>query len=334
MDVPNTASASAVPSTPVALSSDLIDQLVSRVTVEVTKQISSLLPGPHHNSASLTEVPLVDPAGLVPPTADAVVADAVVQDVIQQTHVSLTGEPGVTPSSSLPSELFTSVSVPVDARVPLKLKSKIWNHEYIDFGHLLVNPTLEGKFQLTLQNSDATSSPSLSFESVTKPKKIYSIDTWLPAFHVFVGVYTSRYPTEAPSLMKYGEIVQDLAVRGHNWRFYDENFRFLRQTQSSTLPWGAVHFELWLRSQQGSSKRNSGSLVPNNGKLGRLLNVPNGYCYKFHKGVDCPGCNYKHACFKWEGAHQAIRCTFRGPNRNSDQLPLPAKSSLANTSKQ
>ena len=228
----------------------------------------------------------MDPAGLVPPTADAVVADAVVQDVIQQTHVSLTGEPGVTPSSSLPSELFTSVSVPVDARVPLKLKSKIWNHEYIDFGHLLVNPTLEGKFQLTLQNSDGTSSPSLSFESVKKPKKIYSIDTWLPAFHVFVGVYTSRYTTEAPSLMKYGEIVQDLAVRGHNWRFYDENFRFLRQTQSSTLPWGAVHFELWLRSQQGSSKRNSGSLVPNNAKLGRLLNVPNGYCYKFHKGVD------------------------------------------------
>ena len=229
VDVPSTASASAVPSTPVALSSDLIDQLVSRVTVEVTKQISSLLPGLHHNSASLTEVPLVDPTGLVPPTSQA---DAVVQDVIQQTHVSLTGEPGVTPLSSLPSELFTSVSVPVDARVPLKLKSKIWNHEYIDFGHLLVNPTLEGKFQLTLQNSDGTSSPSLSFESVTKPKKTYSIDTWLTAFHVFVGVYTSLYPTEAPSLMKYGEIVQDLAVRGHNWRFYDENFQKFLDTCS------------------------------------------------------------------------------------------------------
>ena len=31
--------------------------------------------------------------------------------------------------------------------------------------------------------------------------------------------------------MKYGDIVQDLADRGQNWRFYDENFRFLRQTQ-------------------------------------------------------------------------------------------------------
>ena len=240
----------------------------------------------------------------------------------------------MTPSSSLPSELFTSVSAPVDARVPLKLKSKIWNQEYIDFGHLLVNPNLEGKFQLTLQNSDETSSPSLSFESVTKPKKIYNIDTWLTAFHVFVGVYTSRYPTEAPSLMKYGEIVQDLAVRGHNWRFYDESFRLLRQTQSSTLPWGAVHFELWLRSQQGSSRRNSGSLGHSSAKPGHLLNVPTGYCYKFHKGVDCPGCSYKHACFKCDGAHPAIRGNFRDPKRNSNPLPRPVKPPLANASKQ
>ena len=33
--------------------------------------------------------------------------------------------------------------------------------------------------------------------------------------------------------MKYGDIVQDLADRGQNWRFYDEIFRFLRQTQRS-----------------------------------------------------------------------------------------------------
>jgi len=91
----------------VALSSDLIDQLVSRVTVEVTKQISSLLPSSssvpalHHNSPPLTEVSVMDPAGSVAPTSQA---NAVVQDVIQQTHVALTGEPGVTPSSNLPSK--------------------------------------------------------------------------------------------------------------------------------------------------------------------------------------------------------------------------------------
>ena len=136
-------------STSVALSSDLIDQLVSRVTVEVTKQISSLLPSSlsvpalQHNSPPLTEVSVMDLAGSVAPTSQA---NAVVQDVIHQTHVALTGEPGVTPSSNLPSELFTSVSIPFDAQVRLKLKSKIWNQEHIDFGNPLVNPTLEGKF--------------------------------------------------------------------------------------------------------------------------------------------------------------------------------------------
>ena len=30
--------------------------------------------------------------------------------------------------------------------------------------------------------------------------------------------------------MKYSEIIRDLAARGYNWRYYDENFRYLRQT--------------------------------------------------------------------------------------------------------
>ena len=30
-------------------------------------------------------------------------------------------------------------------------------------------------------------------------------------------------------LMKYCEIIRDLAARGCNWRYYDENYRDLRQ---------------------------------------------------------------------------------------------------------
>ena len=47
--------------------------------------------------------------------------------------------------------------------------------------------------------------------------------------------------------MKYGELIQDLAGRGHNWRFYDENFRFLRQAHGPALPWDRIHGELWLK---------------------------------------------------------------------------------------
>ena len=128
----------------------------------------------------------------------------------------------------------------------MKLKTKIWQWEYIDFGSLLVNPTLDGKLKLTIHKSNEGLSPSLALEPLNKPNKISSIELWLQAFHVFVGIYASRYPTEAPGLMKYGSTIQDIAARGHNWRFYDENFRFLHQSQATSLPRGTVHWELWL----------------------------------------------------------------------------------------
>jgi hypothetical protein len=57
---------------------------------------------------------------------------------------------------------------------------------------------------------------------------MYSIDAWTSAFQIFVGVYTSKFPQEAPDLMKYAEVVRDLAARGANWRLvYDTQFRSL-----------------------------------------------------------------------------------------------------------
>ena len=71
----------------------------------------------------------------------------------------------------------------------------------------------------------------------------------------FLGLY--KYRTESPALMKYGSIIHDLAARGHNWRFYDENFRFIRQSHVSSLPWGIIHSELWLRSHSSTSASKS-----------------------------------------------------------------------------
>ena len=37
---------------------------------------------------------------------------------------------------------------------------------------------------------------------------------------------------------KYGDILRDLAARGHNWGFYDENFCYLKhQSQQQILKW-------------------------------------------------------------------------------------------------
>ena len=230
------------------------------------------------------------------------------------------------PSLPRPQDPFTSINLPVDARVAVKLKTKIWQQEYIDFGSLLVNPTLDGNFQLTIQKSTEGLSPTLALEPLNKPKKISSIDTWLQAFHVFVGVYASRYPDEAPGLMKYGSTIQDLAVRGHNWRFYDESFSFLRHSQDTSLPWGSVHWELWLRFQRPLKKLPTSVTGT---KLVSPISIPRGHCdgllFKYHRSGDCAGCSFKHSCCKCEGAHRALHCNFRGLRGNpQDLFPGPS----------
>ena len=42
----------------------------------------------------------------------------------------------------------------------------------------------------------------------------------------FVGAYTKQFPHEAPALMKYGEIIQDLAGRGPQLEILRREFSF------------------------------------------------------------------------------------------------------------
>ena len=297
-----------------------LDQLVARVTAEVTKQLQPLMAtaGSQHSIPTrVTQENGTSNSGSGP------VEVPVVEDAVRAVGSTLAGEGGMLSGAAKPNEVFTSVNLPVDARVPAKIKTKIWQEEFIDFGSLLVQPHLDEKFQITIHNSKEGSSPSLALEPLNKAKRITSIDTWIQAFHVFVGVYTGRYPQEAPGLMKYGATIQDLAARGHNWRFYDDNFRFLRQSQATALPWGNIHWELWLRSQNSPTRS-----PPLNGKSVSPGQVPRGYCYKFHRGGDCSGCSFKHSCWKCEGLHRGLQCNFRtfsGNGVNSSQFRRPRK---------
>ena len=96
-------------------------------------------------------------------------------------------------------------------------------HEYVDFGLLLNNKKDHDSFNLCLSNDMPTSNnqPRITLEPKQKSKHINSIEMWVTAYQIFVGVYTQRYPTEAPFLIKYSEIIKDLAARGYNWRYYD-----------------------------------------------------------------------------------------------------------------
>ena len=116
------------------------------------------------------------------------------------------------PGTQCANDVFMSVTLPIDARIPPKIRSKIIQNEFVDFGSLLVNPAFEDKFRITLQPSQEGSSPSLALEPVNKAKRITSIDVWLQAFHVYVGIFTAQSPHEAPGLMKYRVTIKDLFV--------------------------------------------------------------------------------------------------------------------------
>lgn len=240
--------------------------------------------------------------------------------------------------SPLPNRIFQSVSVPIDARVPIKIKNKIWNEEFVDFGSLLSNPVHDNKYQLSVQGSGSGQAAALTLEPVTKAKVIQTIDVWMNAFRIFVGVYTRKFPQEAPALMKYGDIVQDLAARGQNWRFYDENFRFLRQNQASDLLWSGIHWELWLRSQYSPTQNKQAILPPRRQAMDSMrqsLFVPRGYCIRFHNGSHCAGnCSFNHACFKCEGMHRAKQCNFRGPAKTPPSKPTAAARSYSTNTNQ
>ena len=153
---------------------------------------------------------------------------------------SLSAGMSISNSNDKPSEVnFTSVAIDLEARVSAKLKAKIWANEYVDFGALLSSFPDDEKFVLSFNNNDGKS-PSLCLEP-SKPKpKFLSLGQGQAAYNTFVAVYTVKYPLKVAALLKYCEVVRDVANKSGNWCYYDQQFRYLRQTNPEKFPWDRV----------------------------------------------------------------------------------------------
>ena len=55
--------------------------------------------------------------------------------------------------------------------------------------------------------------------------------------------------------MKYCEVVRDIVSKPGDWLFYDEQFRYIRQSAPVSYPWDTIHWELWLRAVTNSRAR-------------------------------------------------------------------------------
>ena len=162
---------------------------------------------------------------------------------------------------------YTPTDQPVDMKVSEKIRNMIWSNQYIDLG-VLLDPTLEHnkpKFEFVGQSG----------ESVTiAPKKparlINGLGQWCSAFTVFINIYCQKYPNELPMLFTYMNTIKKLSHRNGLYLTYDEEFRYMRQSQP--LPWNITHSGLWLecrdnpnhsKNQKGGKNRNQNGFRTN-----------------------------------------------------------------------
>ena len=235
-------------------------------------------------------------------------------------------EPGL--DSQAPKQFFSSVAVSLSSRVSSKVKVKIWSNEYLDFGTLLSFSPNNQKYSLSLASSDGeTTRPHLTLEPSQPVKKIQTINQWLSAFNIFVAIYSEKLPTDTPKLMKYCEIVRDIAAKPGDWLYYDEQFRFIRQSAPAQYPWDAIHWELWLKAV--TNFRPKTQFSSDKGPLrSRSQSFPRGTCWRFHAGKVCNGCRFEHICYKCGSKHPATQCSSSQPKTH------PVKAGISNVAAQ
>ena len=259
---------------------------------------------------------------------------AVVRDGEHSSSAAIQGEitaltQGTLPQSS-PRQPFSSIAIALGSRVNPKIKAKIWGNEYVDFGSLLSLSPNTDRYSLSLAPSSTSSTqPQLTLEPSQPPKKIHNLTQWLSAFNTFVAIYVEKYPTEAPKLMKYCEVVRDIASKPGDWSFYDEQFRYIRQSAPDHYPWDNIHWELWLRAVTNFRARPQVSSDKVSTRPRSRLSFPKGTCWAFHAGRFCGGCRFDYVCFKCGSPHPASQCSSPNSQRAPSAQPGAKQSNQA-----
>ncbi|KAL9951837.1 hypothetical protein ACROYT_G007745 [Oculina patagonica] len=141
------------------------------------------------------------------------------------------------------------------------------------------------------------------------------------------GITQEKKANDTPQLMKYCEIVRDIAAKPGDWLYYDEQFRFIRQSAPEQYPWDAIHWELWLKAV--TNFRPKTQFPSDKGPMRfRSQSFPKGTCWRFHAGKVCNGCRFEHVCFKCGSKHPATQCAL------SQQKGSPVKANISNIAPQ
>ena len=218
---------------------------------------------------------------------------------------------------------YDDLGRPIDIRVSDKIRNQIWSNQYVDLS-ILVDPKSEVPDSLKWDGDSLCLAPHKSI------KKLNGLGQWCDAFHIYICVYTRKYPNMIANLLTYMHNIKMLCNKGGDYMFYDEEYRTMRQRNPSNN-W-EINWDLWLecRDVRGSSNR-SQTKRPNNNHTfrgqsanGSKPSHPAGYCFKFHNNGRCgngANCTYKHTCYMSNCGerHAVFSCPKRGSKSNNKQ---------------
>lgn len=231
------------------------------------------------------------------------------------------------------------------SQIPNKLRRRIWANKLVDLGQLIpkyasiTEDCDPADFDLQVQANS-----TVKLVKKQKGYKFENIDSWLSAFIRYVAVYLSKesFAHEGPALMRYIEIIRDLAKRGSGSAFlhYDIQFRTLRSSEPyHPLPWNEIFTNLWVqaatpkhfrgeRDRERPNNRNSKPIAPTQepkaqtqARKAQFLATT---CFKYNLEGKCgvAGCTWKHICGYCEGGHSALHCPT--PPNHAERAPLAA----------
>lgn len=281
----------------------IVQQVTAKVTADIQTKIQDALQSAFLHNTQSSAVSVIQPVTTTP-VATGTNSATTVQTVSAQQITSGTVQPStLTGSDPFNSKMFQSASLPMHSFIPMKVKEKIWNSEFIDFSTAF-NDDEDTEKKITL-SFDASGSTKL----IQKPKrKFITIEQWTDCFAKFSSVIRIKHPELADQLAQYSSVVRGIARCRGNWHFYDTQFRKLKQNVD--IPWDVIQHELYFkalnqrqqpfRSGQGSAQKPSAQVKS---------------CNKFNSGEHCDGCDYPHVCRICGGKHPRFKCYKRNQNQ-------------------
>ena len=255
-------------------------------------------------------------------------------------HSSGQSVPGPSSSDEMMLQQFSSQSgssaISSNTLLNPKVVEKIKRKEYVKFKTLL-DRTEESDSEDSDLEEEGEEIEKYASGGVVKYRKRkrtggkMAWSEWLRCWHQYAKIYAKHHSNIAnvtEKLDEHLEVVQDIKDNHKRWSFYDRRVRkFLGQNPQEEFGGIQKFQQLWMKAmiQPERTGANPGKKFKNSSMPFNERNMPNGYCFKFHRpDAFCKkandACRYDHTCFKChKGVHPAFRCNkFAGASRSGN----------------